>query len=54
METVILQRKGLEFKAKVMVVVGTQFGDEGKGKLVDYLASDADIICRCQVLKSST
>lgn len=35
-------------KAKVIVVLGSQFGDEGKGKLVDILASDADIVCRCQ------
>lgn len=29
-----------------LVVVGAQWGDEGKGKIVDFLASDADIICR--------
>lgn len=34
---------------KVSVVLGAQWGDEGKGKLVDLLASDADIVCRCQV-----
>lgn len=28
------------------VVIGAQWGDEGKGKIVDYLASDADIIVR--------
>ena len=28
----------------VLVVVGTQWGDEGKGKIVDLLARDADII----------
>ncbi|KAG9461397.1 hypothetical protein GDO78_017007 [Eleutherodactylus coqui] len=33
---------------KVIVVLGSQWGDEGKGKVVDLLATDADIICRCQ------
>ncbi|CAG5119811.1 unnamed protein product [Candidula unifasciata] len=32
----------------VNVVLGTQWGDEGKGKVVDMLAADADICCRCQ------
>ncbi|TFY60017.1 hypothetical protein EVJ58_g5410 [Rhodofomes roseus] len=31
----------------VSVVLGTQWGDEGKGKLVDILAADADICARC-------
>lgn len=31
---------------KVIVVVGGQYGDEGKGKLVDFLAEKADIIAR--------
>ena len=26
-----------------LVVIGAQWGDEGKGKIVDILASDADI-----------
>jgi len=29
-------------------VVGTQWGDEGKGKVVDFLARDADIVVRSQ------
>lgn len=33
----------------VTVVLGGQWGDEGKGKLVDILAQDADVVCRCQV-----
>lgn len=33
----------------VTVVLGAQWGDEGKGKLVDLLAVDSDIVCRCQV-----
>ena len=31
-----------------LVVVGTQWGDEGKGKIVDLLASKADIVVRFQ------
>ncbi|HEU5363099.1 MAG TPA: adenylosuccinate synthase [Gaiellaceae bacterium] len=30
------------------VVVGAQWGDEGKGKIVDLLAQDADVVCRYQ------
>lgn len=30
----------------VSVVLGTQWGDEGKGKLVDILAQHADYVCR--------
>ncbi|CAG0917599.1 unnamed protein product [Notodromas monacha] len=33
---------------KVAVVLGAQWGDEGKGKLVDLLSSTSDIVCRCQ------
>ena len=31
-----------------VVVTGTQWGDEGKGKIVDYLASQADTVVRFQ------
>ncbi len=31
-----------------LVVVGTQWGDEGKGKIVDMLARDADVVVRYQ------
>jgi len=31
-----------------IVVVGAQWGDEGKGKIIDYLAKDSDIIVRYQ------
>ncbi|XP_055615688.1 adenylosuccinate synthetase [Toxorhynchites rutilus septentrionalis] len=34
--------------SKVTVVLGAQWGDEGKGKVVDMLATEADIVCRCQ------
>ncbi|KAF2201876.1 adenylosuccinate synthetase-like protein [Delitschia confertaspora ATCC 74209] len=32
----------------VTVVLGSQFGDEGKGKLVDILAHDSQLCCRAQ------
>ncbi|MDD4315583.1 MAG: adenylosuccinate synthase [Clostridia bacterium] len=32
----------------VTVLVGAQFGDEGKGKIVDYLAADMDMVVRFQ------
>lgn len=34
---------------KVSVIIGAQWGDEGKGKIVDMLAKNVDILCRCQV-----
>lgn len=43
------QRRLNMYKSKVDVVLGAQWGDEGKGKVVDMLASDVDIVCRCQV-----
>ena len=33
---------------KNVVVVGSQWGDEGKGKIVDWLSSQADIVVRFQ------
>ena len=33
---------------KRVVVVGTQWGDEGKGKITDYLANEADVVVRSQ------
>jgi adenylosuccinate synthase len=30
------------------VIVGAQWGDEGKGKIVDLLARDSDLVCRYQ------
>ena len=32
---------------KVDVVLGAQWGDEGKGKLVDMLSVDMDVTARC-------
>ncbi|KAJ0173520.1 hypothetical protein K1T71_010669 [Dendrolimus kikuchii] len=40
--------KTFKMENKVTVVLGAQWGDEGKGKVVDLLAVDADIVCRCQ------
>ncbi len=34
--------------SKVSVIVGLQWGDEGKGKIADYLSGDYDIIARFQ------
>lgn len=33
---------------KLVVVVGTQWGDEGKGKVTDFLATQADVVVRSQ------
>ncbi len=32
----------------VTAVLGAQWGDEGKGKIVDYLSERADVVCRYQ------
>lgn len=42
----------VELDARVAVVLGTQWGDEGKGKLVDILAQKYDVVARAQVSKS--
>ena len=34
--------------AKTLVVLGSQWGDEGKGKITDYFASHADMVVRYQ------
>ena len=42
-------RPGLDFLAvPSTVIVGAQWGDEGKGKIVDLLAQEADVVCRYQ------
>ncbi|MBS5787958.1 MAG: adenylosuccinate synthase [Clostridioides difficile] len=33
---------------KTVAVVGSQWGDEGKGKVIDYLATQADVVIRGQ------
>ncbi|XP_066154753.1 adenylosuccinate synthetase [Euwallacea fornicatus] len=35
-------------EGKMTVILGAQWGDEGKGKVVDLLATTADVVCRCQ------
>ena len=30
------------------ILVGTQWGDEGKGRAVDVLSADAAMVVRCQ------
>jgi adenylosuccinate synthase len=39
-----------KFPAQVVAVLGTQWGDEGKGKLVDILAHQYDVVARAQVM----
>ncbi len=41
-------------RGRVSVVLGAQWGDEGKGKLVDLLAERADLVARCQVRTGGT
>lgn len=41
-------KSGRPRRRNVSVVLGAQWGDEGKGKIVDLLCQDADIVCRCQ------
>ena len=35
------------FMSKVDVVLGGFYGDEGKGKIIDYLSQKADFSVRC-------
>lgn len=37
-----------KYNGNVTVVLGAQWGDEGKGKVVDMLATEVDVVCRCQ------
>ncbi|XP_061699039.1 adenylosuccinate synthetase isozyme 1 isoform X2 [Syngnathoides biaculeatus] len=43
-----LKRPRNDVENRVTVVLGAQWGDEGKGKVVDLLATEADVVCRCQ------
>lgn len=47
--TVVAEPK---FEPQVCVVLGTQWGDEGKGKLVDILAQEYEIVARAQVRRA--
>ena len=31
-----------------VVIVGSQWGDEGKGKMTDYLSQEANVVIRSQ------
>jgi adenylosuccinate synthase len=42
-----MARSNLIISASVTVVLGSQWGDEGKGKLVDVLAANVDVCARC-------
>ncbi len=33
---------------KTVAIIGSQWGDEGKGKVIDYLATKADVVVRAQ------
>jgi adenylosuccinate synthase len=46
MTIVFKKRRGLNMSS--VVVVGAQWGDEGKGKIVDWLCSRADVVVRSQ------
>jgi len=37
-----------DFALSTVVVVGAQWGDEGKGKITDFLAEQADVVARYQ------
>jgi hypothetical protein len=47
-------RGRLESLSQVTGVLGSQWGDEGKGKLVDILAQRFDVVARCQVSSRMT
>ena len=38
----------MQLRGKNLVVIGTQWGDEGKGKIVDLLCEDFDVVARYQ------
>src|SRR5262245_36318365 len=39
---------GQDATVPATVIVGAQWGDEGKGKIVDLLARESDVVCRYQ------
>jgi len=46
---VCIPHPAIKLSEGLIVIVGSQWGDEGKGKLVDVLCDDVDIVARCQV-----
>src|SRR5690606_17476995 len=47
-EAGLLRRRGQRFMGKNVVVLGTQWGDEGKGKIVGLLTDQAAAVVRFQ------
>jgi adenylosuccinate synthase len=50
-QLIIFIQLNIDKKIQVMkniVVVGSQWGDEGKGKIVDWLSEQADVVIRFQ------
>ena len=45
--SLIVWTGGLKDRITVTVVLGSQWGDEGKGKLVDILSAEMDVCARC-------
>jgi len=41
-------KSGRKIMGRNVVVIGTQWGDEGKGKIVDHLTDQADAVVRFQ------
>lgn len=39
-------RRNTFMSQKALVILGSQWGDEGKGKIVDLLAERVDLVCR--------
>jgi adenylosuccinate synthase len=44
----LFKSKGINIMAKNVVIIGTQWGDEGKGKIVDWLADKVSAVVRFQ------
>jgi adenylosuccinate synthase len=42
----LVQRCSTGLTSRFCVILGSQWGDEGKGKLVDILADKYDYVCR--------
>ena len=46
--TQVILRKKTQYSNMVDVILGLQWGDEGKGKIVDFFAKDYDVVARFQ------
>jgi len=47
-DTGLTERRATLSHVPATVIVGAQWGDEGKGKIVDLLAQESDLVCRYQ------